>query len=140
MTFRGHQRPGPRADVRTRAEIRAAWIELLIEADRTGRAYVRDRTMSEGAEMALRHRIARNAGLAFPLAWSSAADAAAGFRLLARGFLDSAVPDLKAALAEAMATAARCCTRMLAEEEAQAAAAYTRQRDAILGERPDEED
>jgi hypothetical protein len=128
-----------RADGISRAQARGHWVQLLKLADEAGRSYLRTGALPRLTADELAHRVARHAGLGFPLGHASAADAAAGFRMLAKAFVVAAVPELKAALAEASAAAARCCLRMLELEEAQATARFARQRDAILGERAEED-
>ncbi len=127
-----------RADALTRAEVRANWIKLLGAAQAYGAVVAAGGTLGRDAAGELAWRIAKHAPAPFPLTHASALNAAAGFRLLAQGFRDAGLPELKAALAAAMAAAAVCCRRLLELDEAAQAESFARQTRARLGEREED--
>lgn len=104
-----------------RAEQLQAWRRLLEAARTIGAAPEKDLAL-EFAGLTV-----RIADVDFPLEHDGAQRAAVAFEQLARAYVASAVPELKAAFAEAMATAARCCERLIEFDVQTQTASWRRQ-------------
>ena len=123
-----------RRDTFSPAKRAAAWIDLLDRAVELGDLAAGGVLPDRDTGALFAGQAVRTGDLSFPLGFDSARSAASGFRLLTRGFIAAARPELKQALGVAMAAAARCCRRML-EIETEAAAAAQRRR---TGEREED--
>lgn len=116
------------------AKRRSAWLALLEQAEALGDRVAAGGAVDRDTATTFAGMAIRTGDLAFPLPYESARTAAGGFRLLARGFIAAAVPEIKAALAPAMAQAARTCRRLI-DMDTEAAAAAMRRR---TGEREED--
>ncbi len=112
---------------------RRAWASMLDGAQVLGALAAGGIAIDKERAIQFAGQVVRTGELAFPPPWASARSAAEGFRHLARGFIAAAQPDLKAALGQAMAAAAKCCRQML-DMEIETVAAELRRRS---GERED---
>lgn len=106
---------------------RAAWLAWIARAQALGDRVAEGGALDRDTAALFAGMTVRTGELAFPLGYESARSAASGFRLLARGFIVAAQPEIRAALAPAMAQAARCLARML-DIDTEAAAAALRRR------------
>lgn len=114
------------ASARSVADRRQWWLRALETATAAGDAVAGGVALDQAVAFDLAGIAARCGATPFPLPFASATAAAAGFHQLLRGFQAAAQPELRAALAQAMAQAARCCRQLIDFETQQAAEAWRR--------------
>lgn len=113
------------------AQGRAAWVLVLNTSKAVGEIAAQGEFPAKDQAVTFAGLVVRSDRQFYPLTYASAEAAKAAWREHARGFIAATVPELKAALGQAMAASARCCLRMIELEDLQ----HARQTARRLGER-----